>query len=561
MESLKKEGVKVIFGYPGGQVIPIFDALYDEKTLELIHVRHEQGAAHAADGYSRATGDVGVCLATSGPGATNLVTGIATAYMDSIPMVAITGQVPTSMIGSDAFQEADITGITRPITKHNFLVKDIRDLAMTIKKAFYIARTGRPGPVLVDIPKDVQTAKANFVYPETVEMRTYKPKVKVHLGQIKKALTLIEESQRPIIYFGGGVILGNASKELTEFVKKSGIPVTATLTGLGGYPADYSDPQYLGMLGMHGTVYANLTISHSDLIIAIGSRFDDRVTGKLSEFAPNAKIIHVDIDPTSISKNVIVDIPIVGDVKEVLTEFNKLIKPAKIPQWLEQVAEWKNKNPLGYQKVDNIIKPQDVIEQLSKMTKGDLIISTEVGQNQMWTAQFYEFKKTRTLLTSGGLGTMGYGLPAAIGAQAAYRDKLVIDIAGDGSIQMNIQELGTAISHDLNVKVLILNNSYLGMVRQWQELFYNRRYSGVLMEKHKNNESKGEYFPDFVKVAEAYGCWGKRITKPSEIPGALKEMIDYDGPAVLDVVIEKEENVLPMVPAGASLTQMIGGMA
>ncbi|OHD54557.1 MAG: acetolactate synthase, large subunit, biosynthetic type, partial [Spirochaetes bacterium GWF1_49_6] len=520
-----------------------------------------QGAAHAADGYSRATGDVGVCLATSGPGATNLVTGIATAYMDSIPMVAITGQVPTSMIGSDAFQEADITGITRPITKHNFLVKDIRDLAMTIKKAFYIARTGRPGPVLVDIPKDVQTAKANFVYPETVEMRTYKPKVKVHLGQIKKALTLIEESQRPIIYFGGGVILGNASKELTEFVKKSGIPVTATLTGLGGYPADYSDPQYLGMLGMHGTVYANLTISHSDLIIAIGSRFDDRVTGKLSEFAPNAKIIHVDIDPTSISKNVIVDIPIVGDVKEVLTEFNKLIKPAKIPQWLEQVSEWKNKNPLGYQKADNVIKPQDVIEQLSKITKGDLIISTEVGQNQMWTAQFYEFKKTRTLLTSGGLGTMGYGLPAAIGAQAAYRDKLVIDIAGDGSIQMNIQELGTAISHDLNVKVLILNNSYLGMVRQWQELFYNRRYSGVLMEKHKNNESKGEYYPDFVKVAEAYGCWGKRITKPSEIPGALKEMIDYNGPAVLDVLIEKEENVLPMVPAGASLTQMIGGMA
>ncbi|NPV00602.1 MAG: biosynthetic-type acetolactate synthase large subunit [Brevinematales bacterium] len=561
MESLKKEGVKVIFGYPGGQVIPIFDALYDEKTLELIHVRHEQGAAHAADGYSRATGDVGVCLATSGPGATNLVTGIATAYMDSIPMVAITGQVPTSMIGSDAFQEADITGITRPITKHNFLVKDIRDLAATIKKAFYIARTGRPGPVLVDIPKDVQTAKANFVYPETVEMRTYKPKVKVHLGQIKKALALIEESQRPIIYFGGGVILGGASKELTEFVKKSGIPVTATLTGLGGYPADYSDPQYLGMLGMHGTVYANLSISHSDLIIAIGSRFDDRVTGKLSEFAPNAKIIHVDIDPTSISKNVIVDIPIVGDVKEVLSEFNKLIKPAKISQWIEQVAEWKNKNPLGYQKVENVIKPQDVIEQLSKMTKGDLIISTEVGQNQMWAAQFYEFKKTRTLLTSGGLGTMGYGLPAAIGAQAAFRDKLVIDIAGDGSIQMNIQELGTAISHDLNVKVVILNNSYLGMVRQWQELFYNRRYSGVLMEKHKHNESKGEYFPDFVKVAEAYGCWGKRITKPSEIPGALKEMIDYDGPAVLDVVIEKEENVLPMVPAGASLTQMIGGMA
>jgi acetolactate synthase-1/2/3 large subunit len=561
MESLKKEGVKVIFGYPGGTVIPIFDSLYDEKSIELIHVRHEQGAAHAADGYSRATGDVGVCLATSGPGATNLVTGIATAYMDSVPMVAITGQVPTTMIGSDAFQEADITGITRPITKHNFLVKDVRDLAATIKKAFHIARTGRPGPVLIDIPKDVQTAKTNFVYPESIDMRTYKPKVKVHLGQIKKAIAMIEESQRPIIYFGGGVILGNAAKELTEFVKKSGIPVTATLTGLGGYPADYTDPQYLGMLGMHGTVFANLSISHSDLIIAIGSRFDDRVTGKLTEFAPNAKIIHIDIDPTSISKNVVVDIPIVGDVKEVLSELNKIIKPAKIVQWMEQVAEWKKKNPLGYQKAENIIKPQDVIEQLSKITKGDVIISTEVGQNQMWAAQFYEYKKPRTLLTSGGLGTMGYGLPAAIGAQAAYRDKTVIDIAGDGSIQMNIQELGTAISHDLKVKVLILNNSYLGMVRQWQELFYNRRYSGVLLEKHKHNESKGEYYPDFVKVAEAYGCWGKRITKPSDIPGALKEMIDYDGPAILDIVIEKEENVLPMVPAGASLTQMIGGMA
>ncbi|OHD53901.1 MAG: acetolactate synthase, large subunit, biosynthetic type [Spirochaetes bacterium GWF1_51_8] len=561
MESLKKEGVKVLFGYPGGQVIPIFDALYDEKNIELVHVRHEQGAAHMADGYARATGEVGVCLATSGPGATNLVTGIATAYMDSIPMVAITGQVPTSMIGSDAFQEADITGITRPITKHNFLVKDIHDLALTIKNAFYLARTGRPGPVLVDIPKDVQVAKHNFVWPEMVELRSYKPKTKVHVGQIKKAMTLIEESQRPIIYFGGGVILGNASKELCEFVKKTGIPVTSTLTGLGAYPADYSDPLYLGMLGMHGTVYANLTISHSDLIIAIGSRFDDRVTGKLSEFAPNAKIIHIDIDPTSISKNVIVDVPIVGDVKEVLTEFNKLMKPSKISEWLEQIAEWKKKNPLGYGKSDTVIKPQNVIEILSRMTKGDVIISTEVGQNQMWAAQFFEYKKPRTLLTSGGLGTMGYGLPAAIGAQAAFRDKTVIDIAGDGSIQMNIQELGTAISHDLNVKVIILNNSYLGMVRQWQELFYNKRYSGVLMEKHSHNQSTGEYYPDFVKVAEAYGCWGKRITLPSEIEGAIREMIDYKGPAILDVVIEKEENVLPMVPAGASLTQMIGGMA
>lgn len=561
IECLRKEGVDTIFGYPGGQVIPIFDVLYDVRDIELVHVRHEQGAAHMADGYSRATGKVGVCLATSGPGATNLVTGIATAYMDSIPMVAITGQVPTALIGNDAFQEADITGITRPITKHNFLVKEIEQLPLIMKQAFHIARSGRPGPVVVDLPKDIQVAKMEFKYPDKPGLKNYKPHTKPHGGQIKKAMSLLEESKKPIIYYGGGVVLGNASEELVEFAKKSGIPITSTLMGLGAYPADYADPQYLGMLGMHGTVYANFAISHSDLIIAIGSRFDDRVTGKLSEFAPYAKVIHIDIDPTSISKNVIVDVPIVGDVKDVLKEMTKNLPKMNIGDWLDQVKEWKKDNELTYEKSDEIIKPQYVVQTLSKLTKGTAVIATEVGQNQMWAAQFYEFKKPRLFLTSGGLGTMGYGLPAAIGAKQGMKKEPVFDIAGDGSIQMNIQELGTAISQDINVKVVILNNSYLGMVRQWQELFFNRRYSGVLLEKHKYNESSGNYYPDFVKVAEAYGCWGKRITKPSEVEQALKDMIAYNGPAVLDVVIEKEENVFPMVPAGASLTQMIGGMA
>ncbi len=561
IECLKKEGVEVIFGYPGGVVIPIFDVLYEEKDIKLVHVRHEQGAAHAADGYARATGKVGVCLATSGPGATNLVTGIATAYMDSIPMVALTGQVATSMIGSDAFQEADITGITRSITKHNFLVKDVKDLARIIKEAFYIASTGRPGPVLVDLPKDVLVSKCDFVYPEKVELRGYKPKVKIHLGQIKKAIEMIEEAKKPLIFFGGGVILGNASSELTEFVKKSGIPVTSTLMGLGGYPSDYKDPLYLGMLGMHGTVFANYAMHNCDLIIAIGARFDDRVTGKLDEFAPNAKIIHIDIDPSSISKNVIVDIPIVGDVKEILTEMNKLIKPAKIKEWLNQIAIWKEKFPLTYNKDTEFVKPQYVIEKLCELTKGNAIIATEVGQHQMWVAQYYQFIKPRTLLTSGGLGTMGYGLPAAIGAKVAYPEKTVITVAGDGSLQMNIQELATAITHDLKIKVIIMNNNYLGMVRQWQELFYNKRYSGVCLAKTDKNGTICTYYPDFIKIADAYGFWGKRITKNEEVEKALKELLDVDSPAILDIWIEKEENVFPMVPAGANLTQMIGGLA
>ncbi len=561
IESLKKEGVNTIFGYPGGVVIPIFDVLYEEKDIRLIHVRHEQGAAHAADGYARATGKVGVCLATSGPGATNFVTGIATANMDSIPIIALTGQVSTSMIGSDAFQEADITGITRPITKHNFLVKDVNDLARIIKEAFYIATTGRPGPVLIDLPKDVLTSKTEFKYPEKVELRGYKPKVKPHVGQIKKALELINNSKKPIIYYGGGVILGNASSELTEFVKKTGAPVTSTLMGLGGYPADYSDPLYLGMPGMHGTVYANYAFHNCDLIIAIGARFDDRVTGKLDEFAPGAKIIHIDIDPSSISKNVVVDIPIVGDVKEVLTEMLKEIKPLKIKEWLSQIAEWKEKYPLTYKKESEFVKPQYVIEKLFELTGGNAIISTEVGQHQMWVAQYYQFKKPRTLLTSGGLGTMGYGLPASIGAKVGCPDKLVITVAGDGSLQMNIQELATAICHDINVKIIVMNNSYLGMVRQWQELFYKKRYSGVCLAKKNEKGEMCAYYPDFLKIAEAYGFWGKRVTKNEELEKVLKEMIDYDGPALVDVWIEKEENVFPMVPAGANLTQMIGGLA
>jgi len=561
VECLKREGVEVIFGYPGGAVIPLFDVLYDEKDIKLIHVRHEQGAAHAADGYARATGKVGVCLATSGPGATNLVTGIATAYMDSIPLVALTGQVATSMIGSDAFQEVDITGITRPITKHNYLVKDVNDLARIIREAFYIASTGRPGPVLVDLPKDVLTSKTEFVYPEKIELRGYKPKVKVHMGQIKKALQLISQAKKPLIFYGGGVILGNGSKELAEFIKKSGIPCTSTLMGLGGYPADYNDPLYLGMLGMHGTVYANYAMHNCDLIIAIGARFDDRVTGKLDEFAPNAKIIHIDIDPTSISKNVVVDVPIVGDVKEILREMNKEIEKAKIEPWIKQIAEWKEKHPLTYSKESRFVKPQYVVEKLYELTRGEAIIATEVGQHQMWVAQYYQFKYPRTLLTSGGLGTMGYGLPASVGAKVGKKGSLVFDIAGDGSLQMNMQELATARCYDLNIKVIILNNSYLGMVRQWQELFYNKRYSSVCLAKMNENKEICGYYPDFLKIAEAYGFWGKRISKNEEVEKALKELIEYDGPGILDILIEPEENVFPMVPAGANLTQMIGGLA
>ncbi|MDD5495797.1 MAG: biosynthetic-type acetolactate synthase large subunit [Candidatus Omnitrophica bacterium] len=548
IESLKKEGVEVIFGYPGGVVLPIFDSLYD-APIKFILVRHEQGAAHAADGYARATGKVGVCIATSGPGATNLVTGLATAYMDSVPMVAFTGQVKTFLIGNDAFQEADITGITRPITKHNFLVKDVKELARTIKEAFHIAKTGRPGPVLIDLPVDVQQAEAEFLYPEKVEIRGYNPTYAGHPGQIKRAAKAISESKRPIIYAGGGVITSEASEELKELAVKNDIPVTMTLLGLGAFPATHR--LALGMLGMHGTAYANHAIMESELIIAVGSRFDDRVTGKLDEFAPHAKIIHIDIDPASVSKNVEVDIPIVGDAKDILAKLNKAVKKPDTKAWLGRIEEWKKKFPLKY-KDDDAVRPQYVVEQIWEATKGEAIIATEVGQNQMWAAQFYKFTKPRTIISSGGMGTMGFGFPAAIGAQLGNPKAAVFDIAGDGSIQMNIQELATAVANKLPVKIAILNNCYLGMVRQWQELFYKKRYSYTCL---------AGACPDFVKLAESYGAVGIRVTKKDEVRPAIDKALATDNVVILDFQVEKEENVFPMVPAGEAINRMIGDLA
>jgi acetolactate synthase I/II/III large subunit len=549
VESLIKEKVKSVFGYPGGVVLPIFDVLYD-APLNFVLTRHEQAAAHAADGYARATGEVGVCIATSGPGATNLVTGIATAYMDSVPMVAITGQVKTNLIGSDAFQEADITGITRPITKHNYLVKNVDELAITIKEAFYVARSGRPSPVVIDLPVDVTLGETDFHYPEKVHMRSYRPTFLGHPGQIKKAAKAIKDSRRPVIYAGGGIIISNAEKELFELVKKTSIPVTTTLLGMGGFPETH--PLSLKMLGMHGTAYANHAVTESDLIIAIGSRFDDRVTGKLDEFAPNAKIIHIDIDPSSVSKNVHVHIPIVGDARDVLQRLNKIVEAPDTKKWLERIKQLKAQYPLGYIDKGDIIKPQYVVEQIYQATKGDAIITTEVGQNQMWAAQFYKYTKPRSFLSSGGLGTMGYGFPAAIGAQVAYPDKTVFDIAGDGSIQMNIQELATAVINKLPVNIAILNNSCLGMVRQWQELFYKKRYSHTCFTSG---------CPDFVKLAEAYGAVGIRVIKKEDVAPAIKKAIKTKNTVIIDFVVENEENVFPMVPAGEAINRMIGGMA
>ncbi|MFA6383861.1 MAG: biosynthetic-type acetolactate synthase large subunit [Candidatus Omnitrophota bacterium] len=544
LESLKREGVEVIFGYPGGQAIHIFDKLYD-FPLKLILVRHEQAAAHAADGYARATGKVGVCLATSGPGATNLITGIANAYMDSIPMVAITGQVKSFLIGNDAFQEADVTGITRPITKHNYLVKDIKDLSRIVAEAFYIASTGRPGPVLIDIPADIQMQEYEFSWPESVEMRSYKPTLFGHPGQIKKAVKAIMRSKRPIIYAGGGVITSNGSAELREFAEKINAPVTLTLMGLGAFPAAH--PLFLGMLGMHGTAYANYATMNADLIIAVGARFDDRVTGKLDTFAKNADIIHIDIDPSSISKNVAVDVPIVGDVKNVLGQLLEEIKKAPdTSEWLKVVDGWKKKHPLVYQ-YKGKINPQYVIEQINEVTQGSAIVCTEVGQHQMWAAQWYKALHPRSFISSGGLGTMGFGFPAAMGAKMGCPDKTVFDIAGDGSIQMNIQELATCVCNKIPVKVVILNNGYLGMVRQWQELFYKRRYSHTIM-----------YNPDFVKVAEAYGGVGIRVTKKEEVRPAIEKAIATDNVVFIDIHVEPEENVYPMVPAGEAIDKMRG---
>ncbi len=550
IEALKKEGVKYLFGIPGGQIIHFFDALYQQKDIRFVLTKHEQAAAHMADGYARVTGKVGVCVATSGPGATNLVTGLATAYMDSIPMVAITGQVPTHLIGNDAFQEADITGITRPITKNNYLVKDVRELAKTIKEAFYVAASGRPGPVLIDFPSDIQRAETEFVYPHKVEIKSYRPKTEGHSLQIKKAAELILSAKRPIIYAGGGVVLGKAGKELVEFAHKTGIPVILTLMGLGSFPAD--DPLFFGMPGMHGQKYANYSFLESDLVIAIGARFDDRVTGKLESFKANTKFIHIDIDPASIGKIVPADVPIVGDVKKVLNELIPMVFPVDCRPWLEKITNWKKEHPLIYRKDDGKLRPQFIIEEINRVTGGDAIIATEVGQHQMWVAHFYRFNHPNSLVTSGGLGTMGFGFPAAIGAKFGCADRTVFDIAGDGSFQMNIQELTTAVINRVPVKVAILNNCYLGMVRQWQELFYGKRYSGTHLGS----------CPDFARIAEAFGAKGRRVTRPEEVEGVLKESLkETEVPFVMDFRIEQEENVFPMVPAGASLDEMISGLA
>jgi acetolactate synthase-1/2/3 large subunit len=550
IECMKKEGVDTLFYYPGGAVLPLFDEFINAPFKQIL-VRHEQAAVHAADGYARATGKVGVAVVTSGPGATNTVTGIATAYMDSIPILILTGQIPTLLIGNDAFQEADIIGITRPCTKYNYLVKDVKDLGPTLKKAFYVTRSGRPGPVLVDLPKDILVGSTEFKYPEKAFIRGYQPTYEGHPGQIKRAVDLILSSKRPILYAGGGIISSNAAKELTLFAEKMGIPVTMTLMGLGGFPGNH--PLSLGMLGMHGTYRANMAVMESDLLIAIGARFDDRVTGKIESFAPHAKIIHIDIDPTSISKNVEVDLPIVGDCKKVLSKILVLLDEKDtnsfklgLGNWYQHIDRWKNIHDMNYKQAE-VIKPQYVVEKVCELTKGEAIITTEVGQNQMWAAQYYQFIKPRTLLTSGGLGTMGYGFPAAIGAQVAFPDRLVIDIAGDGSFQMNSQELATVVQYQLPIKVVILNNGYLGMVRQWQEFFYGKRYASVSLEGAS---------PDFVKLAEAYGAVGLRATKPEEVVPILQQAFSIQKPVIIDVVVDPEENVYPMVPAGEPLNQM-----
>jgi len=551
VDCLKREKVDTIFGFPGGAVLNLYDELFHSNIRHYL-VRHEQAAVHAADGYARATGKVGVCLVTSGPGATNTVTGLATAYMDSIPVVVLSGQVPTALIGNDAFQEADILGITRSCTKHNYLVKSAKDLGRIIREAFHVARTGRPGPVVVDIPKDVTADVTGYKPVQKVEMPGYNPTTEGHPGQIERALDLLVKAKRPLLYVGGGVVLSDAHRELKRFAERFRIPVTMTLMGLGGFPGEH--PLSLGMLGMHGTCRANMAISNADLVIAVGARFDDRVTGRIDKFASHAKIVHIDVDPTSISKNVVVDIPIVGDAKKVLQQILQILKKAKYTkvktpkrtEWLNKIEAWKRERALAY-KMEGELKPQYVVEKIYEVTRGDALITTEVGQNQMWAVQYYHFKKPRTLFTSGGLGTMGYGLPAALGVQVARPDKLVIDIAGDGSIQMNSQELATAVQYGLPVKVAILNNGYLGMVRQWQELFYDKRYAAV--------DSSAQ--PDFVKLAEAYGAVGLRATKAEEVVPVLKKAIATPKPVIIDFQVSREEGVYPMVPAGAALTEMI----
>ncbi len=550
VECLKEEGVSTIFGYPGGAVLDLYDALYDSDIRDIL-VRHEQGAVHAADAYARTSGKVGVAVLTSGPGATNGITGIATAYADSVPMVILTGQVPRAMIGNDAFQEVDIVGISRPCTKHNYLVGSIEELVPTLREAFYIARTGRPGPVLVDLPKDLQST--TLTYPEKTEVRitNYAPNRTPQAAEIEDAGKRILAARRPVLYVGGGATIANANKELTELARKLQIPVTTTLMALGVFPG--SDPLFMGMLGMHGTYTANMAVAESDLLIAVGARFDDRVTGKVEDFATKADIIHIDIDPTSISKNVKVDLPIIADCKETLAALNSWIEnkgvqdDARYADWHKTVADWQTQYPLTYHEDETIIKPQYVLEVLRRYAGDDAIITTEVGQNQMWAAQFYSFDQPRQFITSGGLGTMGYGLPAAIGAKIAFPERNVIDVAGDGSIQMNIQELATAKQYDCPVKILILNNNYLGMVRQWQEFFYDKRYSATTMN----------VTPDFVELAKAFGALGLRATTKAEVEPVIKEAMASEKTVLMDIQIAREEDVYPMVPAGKATTEML----
>jgi acetolactate synthase-1/2/3 large subunit len=553
VHCLKDEGVDCLFGYPGGAVLHIYDALYQQDDVKHVLVRHEQAATHAADGYARATGRPGCVLVTSGPGVTNAITGIATAYMDSIPLVVFTGQVPTSLIGNDAFQEVDSIGISRPCVKHNFLVKDVNDLAVTIKKAFYVATTGRPGPVVVDIPKDITAHRCEYKYPKRIKMRSYNPVVKGHSGQIKKAVDLMLSAKRPMLYTGGGVILDNAASALAEFTRLLGFPITNTLMGLGGYPA--TDRQFVGMLGMHGTYEANMAMHNCDVLIAIGARFDDRVTGNVDKFCPSATIVHVDIDPASISKNVRVDIPIVGSVDNVLRSMIKLTKEGKerpdeeaLGEWWKQIDEWRAMDCLKYDRDSDIIKPQHVIETLYRVTGGDAYVTSDVGQHQMWAAQYYAFDEPRRWINSGGLGTMGFGFPAAMGVQMAYPDATVCCVTGEGSIQMCIQELSTCRQYSLPVKIINLNNRYLGMVRQWQEFFYQKRYAMSYMDS----------LPDFVRLAESYGHVGMCIEKPGDVEGALQEAMKVrDRVVFLDFITDQKENVYPMIPAGAGQNEMI----
>jgi len=550
VDALMAEGVDTIFALPGGSVIPLFDQLYD-CPLRVVLVRHEQGAGHMADGYSRAGGKVGVCLTTSGPGATNLITALATAYMDSVPMVAITGQVRTNLIGNDAFQEADVTGITRPVTKHNYLLRDVKDLARTVKEAFHIASTGSPGPVLIDLPVDVTTSELDGEVNSEMQLPGYRVVVKGHPGQIKKAAQAINDSERPVLYAGGGVIISGAAEELAKLARKANIPVTTTLMGLGCFPED--DPLSLRMLGMHGTVCANYAVTQCDLLIAVGARFDDRVTGKLDAFAPNAQIVHIDVSPASIGKSVPADIPVVGDAKQVLSQLLKLVEHRERKGWLEQTAQWRREFPLSYDRQATTVKPQFVVEQVRDVSDDDTIVVTDVGQCQMWGAQYYCYVKPRTFLSSGGLGTMGYGLPAAIGAQFACPDKTVFVVAGDGSLQMNIQEFSTAVGNKLPIKIVLLDNGYLGMVRQWQELFFNRRYSSTYL---------AELNPDFVKVAEAYGAIGMRVEAKEGVRPALEAAMQVsDKPVLIDFRIDPEENVSPMVPPGEGIDRMLSRMA